>query len=88
MNGYLVSVSKEFRLLTIHAHPDDESSKGAGTVALYADSAIVFMDGINSDSLGYQYNDFVRSSFSYDQVSNCCNEKKERHCQRTYVIDY
>ena len=40
MNGYLVSVSKELRLLTIHAHPDDESSKGAGTVALYADSGV------------------------------------------------
>lgn len=27
-----------FRLLTVHAHPDDESSKGAGTVALASDS--------------------------------------------------
>ena len=31
---------KELRLLTIHAHPDDESSKGAGTVARYSDSGI------------------------------------------------
>jgi len=27
-------------LLTVHAHPDDESSKGAGTVALYAQQGI------------------------------------------------
>ena len=33
-------MSKELRLLTIHAHPDDESSKGAGTVALYADLGV------------------------------------------------
>lgn len=38
LNGYLVFVSKELRLLTIHAHPDDESSKGAGSVAFYADA--------------------------------------------------
>ncbi len=28
------------RLLTVHAHPDDESSKGASTVALYASQGI------------------------------------------------
>lgn len=28
------------RLLTVHAHPDDESSKGAGTVALAADAGV------------------------------------------------
>jgi mycothiol S-conjugate amidase len=28
------------RLLTIHAHPDDESSKGAGTVARYSDEGV------------------------------------------------
>jgi len=26
----------QLRLLTVHAHPDDESSKGAGTIARYA----------------------------------------------------
>jgi mycothiol S-conjugate amidase len=30
-------VEKQRCLLTIHAHPDDESSKGAGTMARYAD---------------------------------------------------
>src|SRR2546430_14305877 len=25
----------QLRLLTVHAHPDDESSKGAGTIAKY-----------------------------------------------------
>jgi len=28
------------RLLSIHAHPDDESSKGAATVALYSDAGV------------------------------------------------
>jgi len=30
----------ERRLLTVHAHPDDESSKGAGTVARYHDEGV------------------------------------------------
>ncbi len=33
-------VPNELRLLTIHAHPDDESSKGAGSVALYSDAGV------------------------------------------------
>lgn len=28
----------QLRLLTVHAHPDDESSKGAGTIAKYTDN--------------------------------------------------
>ncbi len=28
------------RLLTVHAHPDDESSTGAGTVARYHDEGV------------------------------------------------
>src|SRR5918999_4577546 len=31
---------KQRCLLAIHAHPDDESSKGAGTMALYADEGV------------------------------------------------
>jgi len=30
----------ELRLLSVHAHPDDEASKGAGTVARYADEGV------------------------------------------------
>ncbi|MEY2459049.1 MAG: mycothiol S-conjugate amidase [Acidimicrobiaceae bacterium] len=30
-------MDEQLRLLTVHAHPDDESSKGAGTVAKYHD---------------------------------------------------
>jgi mycothiol S-conjugate amidase len=33
--GSVIGVSDALCLLTVHAHPDDESSKGAGTVALY-----------------------------------------------------
>lgn len=32
-----MSTSPRFRLLAIHAHPDDESSKGAATMARYSD---------------------------------------------------
>ena len=31
---------RDLRLLTVHAHPDDESSKGAGTVARYHDEGV------------------------------------------------
>jgi mycothiol S-conjugate amidase len=33
--GSVIGVPDQLCLLTVHAHPDDESSKGAGTVALY-----------------------------------------------------
>ncbi|HMS88573.1 MAG TPA: PIG-L family deacetylase [Acidimicrobiales bacterium] len=33
-------MDQPLRLLTVHAHPDDEASKGAGTVARYADEGI------------------------------------------------
>jgi len=33
--GSVIGVPEERCLLTVHAHPDDESSKGAGTVARY-----------------------------------------------------
>ena len=32
--------SEQLRLLSFHAHPDDESSKGAGTVARYSDQGV------------------------------------------------
>jgi mycothiol S-conjugate amidase len=32
--------SKNRCLLALHAHPDDESSKGAGTMALYASDGV------------------------------------------------
>ena len=35
MPGSVIAVPDQLCLLTVHAHPDDESSKGAGTVALY-----------------------------------------------------
>ena len=34
------TADEPFRLLSVHAHPDDESSKGAGTVALLSDSGV------------------------------------------------
>src|SRR5271165_1567219 len=33
--GSVIGVPEERCLLTVHAHPDDEASKGAGTVARY-----------------------------------------------------
>ena len=34
-------MSDAFRLLQIHAHPDDEASKGSGTTAKYVDQGVV-----------------------------------------------
>ncbi len=34
------SQSKPLRLLAVHAHPDDESSKGAATMAMYAAAGV------------------------------------------------
>jgi mycothiol S-conjugate amidase len=34
------SPDKQLRLLAVHAHPDDESSKGAATMAMYAASGV------------------------------------------------
>ena len=31
---------KQLRLMAVHAHPDDESSKGAATMARYADEGV------------------------------------------------
>ena len=33
-------MAPDFRLLSVHAHPDDESSKGAPTVARYHDQGV------------------------------------------------
>ena len=33
-------VDQRLCLLTVHAHPDDESSKGAGTVARYHEEGV------------------------------------------------
>ena len=33
-------MDEQLRLLTVHAHPDDESSKGAGTIAKYHDEGV------------------------------------------------
>jgi len=33
-------MSDRLSILTVHAHPDDESSKGPGTIRRYADSGV------------------------------------------------
>ena len=39
--GDIVSLMEsELRLLSVHAHPDDEASKGAGTVARYSQEGV------------------------------------------------
>ncbi|MBT8201396.1 MAG: PIG-L family deacetylase, partial [Acidimicrobiia bacterium] len=35
-----MNLAEERRLLVVHAHPDDEASKTAGTVATYADQGV------------------------------------------------
>jgi len=38
--GSVPGMEEPLALLAVHAHPDDESSKGAGTVARYADAGV------------------------------------------------
>ena len=86
MNGYLVSVSKELRLLTIHAHPDDESSKGAGTVALYADS------GIGTTLVcctGGEEGDILNPAMDRPEVrSNIASVRKDELAKAAEIIGY
>lgn len=37
----MIAVTTELRLMSVHAHPDDESSKGAATVARYSQEGVV-----------------------------------------------
>lgn len=37
------SSEQQLRLLAVHAHPDDESSKGAATMAMYAAAGVDVM---------------------------------------------
>lgn len=37
---YRARMDSDLRLLTVHAHPDDEASKGAGTVARYSQEGV------------------------------------------------
>ncbi|CAN5559826.1 mycothiol conjugate amidase Mca [soil metagenome] len=38
--GSFGAMAEQLRLMTIHAHPDDEASKGAGTVARYREQGV------------------------------------------------
>tara|TARA_B100000287_G_scaffold429374_1_gene482548 strand:+ start:585 stop:1487 length:903 start_codon:yes stop_codon:yes gene_type:complete len=86
VNGYLVSVSKELRLLTIHAHPDDESSKGAGTVALYADS------GVGTTLVcctGGEEGDILNPAMDRPEVrSNIASVRKDELAKAAKIIGY
>ncbi len=39
-SGMVHAMDSDLRLMTIHAHPDDEASKGAGTVAKYSQQGV------------------------------------------------
>ena len=36
-------MSSDLRLMAVHAHPDDESSKGAATTAMYVEQGVEVM---------------------------------------------
>ena len=40
ISEFLPAPSEPLRLLAVHAHPDDEASKGAATVAMYVDQGV------------------------------------------------
>lgn len=60
-------MSVPLSLLTIHAHPDDESSKGAGSVRLYADK------GVNTTLVcctGGELGDILNPAMDNEQTRN------------------
>ena len=34
------ALTEQLRLMAVHAHPDDESSKGAATMAMYVEQGV------------------------------------------------
>ena len=55
-------------LLAIHAHPDDESSKGAGTVAYYADQGVRCVLVV---ATGGEAGDILNSAMDRPDVHGC-----------------
>ncbi|HEX7169088.1 MAG TPA: mycothiol conjugate amidase Mca [Acidimicrobiales bacterium] len=73
-------------LLTVHAHPDDESSKGAGTVAKYAAQGI---HTVLVCCTGGEAGDILNPAMDTDEVKADLHGVRMRELQRaTEVIGY
>jgi mycothiol S-conjugate amidase len=73
-------------LLTVHAHPDDESSKGAGSVALYA------AEGVHTTLVcctGGEEGDILNPALDNDEVRSRLPEiRRDELAAATKVIGY
>src|SRR5687767_9594783 len=73
-------------LLTVHAHPDDESSKGAGTVAKYTAQGV---RTVLVCCTGGEAGDILNPAMDTPEVKDNLHEVRMRELERaTSVIGY
>jgi mycothiol S-conjugate amidase len=76
----------QLRLLTVHAHPDDESSKGAGTVARYRDEGA---RSILVCCTGGEEGDILNPAMDADRVrENIAQVRREELARAAAIIGY
>jgi mycothiol S-conjugate amidase len=74
------------RLLTVHAHPDDESSKGAGTVALASDAGARC---VLVCCTGGEAGDILNPAMDTDEVrSNIHDVRRKELAQAAEILGY
>ena len=79
-------VTQPLRLLTVHAHPDDESSKGAPTIALYKTQGI---PATLVCCTGGEAGDILNPAMDRDDVrQNLAAVRREELARATEIIGY
>jgi mycothiol S-conjugate amidase len=82
----VVRVTEPLRLLTVHAHPDDESSKGAPTVALYRSQGIL---ATLVCCTGGEAGDILNPAMDREDVrENLAAVRREELARATEIIGY
>jgi mycothiol S-conjugate amidase len=72
-----------YRLLALHAHPDDESSKGAGTVARYADAGV---EAVLLTATGGEAGDILNPSMDAAAVRRNLSDIRRRELEEAAAI--
>lgn len=72
-----------YRLLAFHAHPDDESSKGAGTVARYADAGV---EAVLLTATGGEAGDILNPSMDAPAVRENLSGIRRRELEEAAAI--
>lgn len=82
----MCAVSEPLCLLTVHAHPDDESSKGAGTVARYHDEGV---RTVLVCCTGGEEGEILNPALATDEIRGHLPEiRREELARATAVIGY